>query len=96
MTLEFGTILGVLGLLGGMIGVWLNLNLKIKELEVKILNIEIEQNSINKRIDKNESNSREDHIALSEKLDEIMKLLTVLATEHQVQKCKYKNGKVQP
>jgi prephenate dehydrogenase len=89
-----GVIIGVLGLAGGMIGVWVNLNLKIKELEVKILNIEIEQNTINKRIDKNESNSREDHMNLADKLDEIMKLLTTIATEHQVQKCTYKaNGK---
>ena len=76
-----GVALGVLGLIGGMITVWVNLNLKIKELDVKMISIEIEQTNINKRIDKNENNSREDHISLAEKLDEIMRLLVQLSTE---------------
>jgi len=84
-----GSIIGALGLLGGMIGVWINLNLKIKELEVKILNIEMEQNSINKRIDKNEDYSRQDHKVFDEKLDKIFELLTTLVAEHNFQKCSF-------
>lgn len=87
-----GAVIGILGLTGGLISVWVNLNLKIKELEVKILNIELEQNSINKRIDKNENISREDHKAIEDKLDKIFELLTTLVTEHNIQKCKYKEN----
>lgn len=89
-----GAVVGVLGLLGGMIGVWVALNLKIKELEVKIINIEMEQGAINKRIDKNESESREDHIKLGDKMDNITNLLTGLIAEHNIQKCTLKNERM--
>lgn len=93
MAETIGIIIGILGLSGGLFGVWLNFNLKIKELEVKILNIELEQNSINKRIDKNEDISREDHKLFDEKLDKIVNLLTTLIAEHNFQKCVYKENK---
>lgn len=87
-----GLIIGALGLIGGMITIWVSLNLKVKELQVEMINIRIEQTSLSERMDKNENYSREDHKNLDIKLDKILESLTRLLTEHDVQKCNYLNS----
>lgn len=91
MTIEL--ILTVIGMIGGLLGIWINFNVKIAKIEVEVEHMKNETKNTNLRIDRNEELSREDHLKLSEKLDEIFKLLTIIATEHEIQKCNFKNGK---
>lgn len=84
MTIEL--VLTIIGMLGGLATVWLKMNIKIASLMVEVENIKSENKSINNRLDKNDNISREDHRILSNKLDEIYRLITIIATEHEAQK----------
>jgi len=86
-------ILGAITIIGGFIGVWIVVNVKIKELEVNMLNLKQEQINQSTRMDKIEIYSREDHKGLDEKLDKILETLIKLLAEHDIQKCSYINGK---
>lgn len=82
-------IVAAIALMGSMITVWLNLNLKIKELAMKIIEIEhkivdVEKNNyaIIRTIEKNNERIWQKLDLIAEKLDEKFNVLTVLKTEH--------------
>jgi len=83
-------IITILSMLGALITVWVRLNNKIAALEINQENMKIEVKNTNIRIDKNEEISREDHNNLSKKLDDILKLLIKIDTEHELQKTQKK------
>lgn len=76
-------------LIGSMITVWLNLNIKIKGIEMKIAEMEhkfadVKENNeaIIKTIEKNNERIWQKLDLIAEKLDEKFNVLTVLKTEH--------------
>jgi len=82
-------IIAGIALMGTIIGVWLNLNIKIKGIEMKIAEMEhkfadVKENNeaIIKTIEKNNERIWQKLDLIAEKLDEKFNVLTVLKTEH--------------
>jgi hypothetical protein len=89
-TLEIiGALMSFLVLLGGIFGVWQSLTLKVKELEIKILNVEnkindvkISEVTILTKIDKNNDKIWNKLDSIEVKLDEKFRDLTTIKAEH--------------
>lgn len=80
--LTFGQIMSLLTLFGGMVTVYVNLNLKIATLDgklnentIKIEQLEQGRQANVKSIETIRTENRADHIILSEKLDEVLREL---------------------
>lgn len=78
--LTFGQVMSLLVLFGSMVTVYVNLNLKISELDsklnentVRIEQLEVGRQNNAKSIETVRIENREDHYILSSKLDEILK-----------------------
>lgn len=75
------TWIAIIGLLCGMITIWVNLNVKIKEIEVNLEQLKKDKSDLDEKIwnklDK-----------IDNKLDEKFEVLTILKTEHEQMKNK--------
>ncbi len=77
-------------MIGSILTVWVKLNIKLKEMEMRILEIshkieQIDQERVDilKLIEKNNERIWQKLDSISEKLDEKFNVLTVLKTEHE-------------
>jgi len=76
-----------------LVGLWIKINLKIKELEIKITNIEFKQDKYESQtLNKLESiesklETKINHIL--EKQDVMYEKLTILQTEHNISQCNF-------
>lgn len=82
-TVEIITIVGLfLGYATALIGAYVNLKVKLKELDVKILNLEGELNAhrsrINNTVDKFEECNTKEHDAIVVKIDTMLEKITEL------------------
>lgn len=69
--LTFGQIISVLGLLGAIVGVYLSLNIRVAQNEIKINNIGQNATDNSKRIEKLYDQNREDYEKIIDRLDDI-------------------------
>ncbi len=69
--LTFGQILSVIGLVITIGGVWLSLNVRIAQAEVRIQNLETGRTENAKKIEKLYDQNREDYQAIIKRLDDI-------------------------
>jgi len=72
--LTFGQILSLLTVIGGILTVWVSLNVRIAQAEVRIQVLERQFEATAKSIEQIRIENREDHRVLMDKLDEIMKI----------------------
>lgn len=102
MTAEMiAAIIALIALVGSMITVWINLNLKIKELTMKIIEIEHKFSDVDKNndaiirtIEKNNDKLWSKLDLICEKLDDKFKDLAILQDQHnQMMKSCQKNNK---
>lgn len=70
--LTFGQILALLGMLGAIIGVWVSLNVRIAQSEIRIEQLEKGRLENVKSIERLHQESRDDYKTLNEKLDKIL------------------------
>ena len=87
-------IVAAIVMIGSILTVWVKLNIKLKEMEMRILEIshkieQIDQERVDilKLIEKNNERIWQKLDSISEKLDEKFNVLTVLKTEHEQFKC---------
>jgi uncharacterized membrane protein (DUF106 family) len=104
MTAELiSALVAVIMLIGAIITVWLNLNLKVKELDVKILNMENklkdfkedikeERDEIIRTIEKQNDKLWQKLEQIETKIDDKFKDLATLQAEHKNNMCQYKNN----
>jgi hypothetical protein len=72
--LTFGQILSLLAVFGGILTVWVSLNVRIAQAEVRIESLENGYRETIKTVETVRSENREDHRELMKKLDELMKI----------------------
>ena len=70
--LTFGQIIAVLGLFGGIIGVWIQMNVRMKAVEVKVKQLEELRKEDQAHMERIRCENREDHMAIMQKLDSLM------------------------
>lgn len=82
-------IIALIVMIGSILTVWVKINIKLKEMEMKILEIshkieQIDQERVDilKLIEKNNERIWQKLDSIAEKLDEKFNVLTVLKTEH--------------
>lgn len=91
MTSEMiSAIIALTVMIGSILTVWVKLNIKLKEMEMRILEIshkieqiDQERGDILKLIEKNNERIWQKLDSISEKLDEKFNVLTVIKTEHE-------------
>ena len=91
MTAEMiSAIIALIVMIGSILTVWVKLNIKLKEMEMRILEIshkieQIDQERVDilKLIEKNNERIWQKLDSISEKLDEKFNVLTVIKTEHE-------------
>lgn len=69
--LTFGQIISVLSLIGAIITVYINLNMRVAQAEVRISNTENGRRENSQKIEKLYDQSREDYKAIISRLDDI-------------------------
>jgi hypothetical protein len=70
--LTFGQILAVMGIAGALITVWVSLNVRIAQAEIRIEQLEKARQENIKSIERLHQESRDDYKALNDKLDKIL------------------------
>lgn len=71
--LTFGQIIALLALAGGMIAAWTNINIRVKAIEVDVQNLKAQRLSDINIIEVNRKENREEHSAMIEKLDSLIR-----------------------
>lgn len=72
--LTFGQILSLLAVIGGILTVWVSLNVRMAQAEIRIESLEYNFQQTIKSVEMIRTENREDHRVLMDKLDEIMKI----------------------
>ena len=72
--LTFGQIISLLALIGGIITVWVSLNVRMAQAEIRIESLEYNFQQTIKSVEMIRTENREDHRVLMDKLDDIMKI----------------------
>jgi hypothetical protein len=70
--LTFGQILALLTILGGIVGTYVNVNVRVKAIEVEIENVKCQRAEDIKSIELNRKENREEHTMIIEKLDDMI------------------------
>lgn len=72
--LTFGQVISLLTLVGAILTVWISLNVRMAQAEIRIESLEYNFQQTIKSVEMNRTENREDHRVLMDKLDEIMKI----------------------
>jgi len=72
--LTFGQVISLLTLVGAILTVWISLNVRMAQAEIRIESLEYNFQQTVKSVEMNRKENREDHRVLMDKLDEIMKI----------------------
>lgn len=72
--LTFGQVISLLTLVGAILTVWISLNVRMAQAEIRIESLEYNFQQMIKSVEMNRTENREDHRVLMDKLDEIMKI----------------------
>jgi len=72
--LTFGQIISLLTLVGAILTVWISLNVRMAQAEIRIESLEYNFQQTIKSVEMIRTENREDHRVLMDKLDEIMKI----------------------
>ncbi len=72
--LTFGQVISLLTLVGAILTVWISLNVRMAQAEIRIESLEYNFQQTIKSVEMNRKENREDHRVLMDKLDEIMKI----------------------
>lgn len=67
--LTFGQVMAVLTLFGGIVGVWIQMNVRMKAVEVKVKQLEDLRKEDIAHMEKIRQENREDHLQIMQKLD---------------------------
>jgi len=72
--LTFGQVISLLTLVGAILTVWISLNVRMAQAEIRIESLEYNFQQTIKSVEMIRTENREDHRVLMDKLDEIMKI----------------------
>lgn len=72
--LTFGQVISLLTLVGAILTVWISLNVRMAQAEIRIESLEYNFQQTIKSVEMNRTENREDHRVLMDKLDELMKI----------------------
>ena len=72
--LTFGQVISLLTLVGAILTVWISLNVRMAQAEIRIESLEYNFQQTIKTVEMIRTENREDHRVLMDKLDEIMKI----------------------
>lgn len=72
--LTFGQVISLLTLVGAILTVWISLNVRMAQAEIRIESLEYNFQQMIKSVEMNRTENRDDHRVLMDKLDEIMKI----------------------
>lgn len=72
--LTFGQVISLLTSVGAILTVWISLNVRMAQAEIRIESLEYNFQQTIKSVEMNRTENREDHRVLMDKLDEIMKI----------------------
>lgn len=72
--LTFGQVISLLTLVGAILTVWISLNVRMAQAEIRIENLEYNFQQTLKSVETIRLENREDHRILMNKLDDIMKI----------------------
>lgn len=70
--LTFGQILALLTVLGGIVAAWVNVNIRVKAIEVELENVKLQRAQDVKNIEVNRTENREEHGMIIDKLDALI------------------------
>ena len=73
--LTFSEILSILTILGGIVGVYVSLNVRIKAMEIRVDQNEILRTEKDKKDETTSIENREDHKAILDKIDKLLEKL---------------------
>ena len=72
--LTFGQVISLLTLVGAILTVWISLNVRMAQAEIRIESLEYNFQQTIKSVEMIRTENREDHRVLMDKLDELMKI----------------------
>lgn len=72
--LTFGQVISLLTLVGAILTVWISLNVRMAQAEIRIESLEYNFQQTIKSVEMIRTENREDHRVLMDKLDEIMNI----------------------